>query len=106
MFIVYNYVKLNEYTSEVSTLNNQLAALKQTETDLNNELVKRVDLMEIERIAKDDYGMIKNDHLTKKYITIENEDKTEVVTDEPETSGSSYTTLMSIIADLFSEFFQ
>ena len=106
MFIVYNYVKLNEYTSEVSTLNNQLAALKQTETDLNNELVKRVDLMEIERIAKDDYGMIKNDHLTKKYITIENEDKTEVVTDEPEISGSSYTTLMSIIADLFSEFFQ
>ena len=62
--------------------------------------------MEIERIAKDDYGMIKNDHLTKKYITIENEDKTEVVTDEPEISGSSYTTLMSIIADLFSEFFQ
>ncbi len=106
MFIVYNYVKLNEYTSEASALTNQLTALKQTEEELNNELVKRVDLMEIERIAKEDYGMIKNDHLTKKYITIENEDKTEVVTDEPEGTGSSYTTLMSIIADLFSEFFQ
>ena len=106
MFIVYNYVKLNEYTSEASTLTNQLTALKQTEEELNNELAKRVDLMEIERIAKEDYGMIKNDHLTKKYITIENEDKTVVVTDEPEGTGSSYTTLMSIIADLFSEFFQ
>ncbi len=106
MFIVYNYVKLNEYTSEASALTNQLTALKQTEEELNNELAKRVDLMEIERIAKEDYGMIKNDHLTKKYITIENEDKTVVVTDEPEGTGSSYTTLMSIIADLFSEFFQ
>ena len=43
------------------------------------ELVRREDLLTIEQTASEILGMVKTDVLTKKYVTIENEDKTEVV---------------------------
>ena len=79
MAVLYSYMKLNEYTNTLSSLSYQLSSLRSETNTLQAELVRREDLLSIEQTAAEVLGMVKTDVLTKKYVTIENEDKTEVV---------------------------
>ena len=79
MVVLYAYMRLNEYTNNLSYLSYQLSNLRAETNTLQAELVRREDLLSIEQTAADVLGMVKVDVLTKKYVTIENEDKTEVV---------------------------
>ena len=79
MVVLYAYMRLNEYTNNLSYLSYQLSNLRAETNTLQAELVRREDLLSIEQTAAEVLGMVKVDVLTKKYVTIENEDKTEVV---------------------------
>ena len=79
MAVLYAYMRLNEYTNNLSYLSYQLSNLRAETNTLQAELVRREDLLTIEQTASEVLGMVKVDVLTKKYVTIENEDKTEVV---------------------------
>ena len=79
MAVLYSYMELNEQTNRLSTLSYQLSALKSETNTLQAEVVRREDLISIEQTAADILGMVKTDVLTKQYVSIENEDKTEVV---------------------------
>lgn len=79
MAVLYSYMRLNEYTNTLSYLSYQLSGLRSETNTLQAELVRREDLLSIEQTAAEILGMVKTDVLTKKYVTIENEDKTEVV---------------------------
>ena len=79
MGVLYAYMRLNEYTNTLSYLTYQLNNLRAETNTLQAELVRREDLLSIEQTASEILGMVKTDVLTKKYVTIENEDKTEVV---------------------------
>ncbi len=77
-FIVYNVVTLNEMTLRVSASQSQLTELIKTEKELSLKLEMKNDLLDIERIATEEYGMVKNDKVVKQYINIEGEDKIEI----------------------------
>ncbi|MBR5871733.1 MAG: hypothetical protein IKZ09_11925 [Clostridia bacterium] len=79
MAVLYAYMRLNEYTNTMSYLSYQLSNLRAETNALQAELVRREDLLSIEQTAAEVLGMVKTDVLTKKYVTIENEDKTEVI---------------------------
>lgn len=79
MAVLFAFMKLNEYTNTLSSLTYQLSSLRSKANTLQAELVRREDLLTIEQTASEILGMVKTDVLTKKYVTIENEDKTEVV---------------------------
>ena len=79
MAVLYSYMRLNEYTNTLSYLSYRVSALRSEASALQAELVRREDLLTIEQTASEILGMVKTDVLTKKYVTIENEDKTEVV---------------------------
>ncbi len=79
MAVLYAFMRLNEYTNELSYLSYQLSNYRSEASALQAELVRREDLLSIEQTASEVLGMVKVDVLTKKYVTIENEDKTEVV---------------------------
>ena len=79
MVVLFAYMRLNEYTNTLSYLTYQLSGLRAETNTLQAELVRREDLLSIEQTASEILGMVKTDVLTKKYVTIENEDKTEVV---------------------------
>jgi len=79
MFIIYNLVSLNEMTIKLSESQSMLTELMKTEKELSLKLELKNDLLEIERIATEEYGMVKNDKVVKQYINIEGEDKIEVI---------------------------
>ena len=79
MAVLYTYMELNECTNSVSNLTYRLTGLRNRYNTLSAELVQREDLIAIEETASSTLGMVKNDILTKRYVSIENEDKTELV---------------------------
>ena len=79
MAVLYTYMELNECTNTMSTLTYRLGNLRNTYNTLSAELVQREDLIAIEETASTTLGMVKNDILTKRYVSIENEDKTELI---------------------------
>jgi len=79
MTVLFAFMRLNEYTNNLSYLTYQLSNLRSEANALQAEVVRREDLLTIEQTASEILGMVKTDVLTKKYVTIENEDKTEVV---------------------------
>ncbi len=84
MGVLFTYMRLNEYTNQISTLNYRVSVLRAQANTLSAEVVRREDLISIEQTAAQTLGMVKNDVLTKKYVSIENEDKTEVVSKKEE----------------------
>ncbi len=79
MVVLYTYMTLNECTNKLSSLNYRMNTLRKEVNTLSAELVRREDLISIEQTASETLGMVKNDVLTKRYVSIENEDKTELV---------------------------
>ena len=99
MLTVLSYVHINEYTVEVADLKAELTSLVKDKKDLTLELEKKNDMLEIERYASENLGMVKADQLTKKHITLENEDKIEVIEDEPSDTAALESGIMSAIVN-------
>ena len=75
-------VRINEITTENSELSNRYASLLNEENDLRTELETRDDLRVVEQMAKDELGMVKKDQVQKYYLTINKQDKIELVDEE------------------------
>lgn len=86
MAVLYTYMELNVQTTTLSTLTRRLSTLRSQANTLQAEVVRREDLISIEQTASEILGMVKTDVLTKQYISIENEDKTEVVSKQNHTN--------------------
>ena len=100
MFMVYMNVQINEYTTSVSTLNSEIAALKTKERELTSEVIKKEDLVYIEEYATKKLGMVKEENLPQKYVSVGSEDKAEIVDREGESGGyGSLSTLLSAIGE-------
>ena len=70
-YMIFNYVQINEHTSSVSDLKNEIATLSTEQNDLNAKLDLKNDLVYIEKVAREELGMVKIDEITKKYITMD-----------------------------------
>ena len=101
MFMVVSYVQINEYTVEVASLRSELNDMVDQDKELSLALEKKNDMLEIERKAGE-LGMVKVDQLTKKHIALSQEDKIEVIEDEPSRDSTVVTTIMSSIIENFS----
>lgn len=101
MFMVVSYVQINEYTIEVASLRGELTDLIGERKDLTLALEEKNDMLEIEKYATENLGMVKSDQLTKKHISLDQEDKIEVVEAEPTEDMTVVSSVMSAIADNF-----
>lgn len=101
MFMVVSYVQINEYTIEVASLRGELTNLVGEKKDLALALEEKNDMLEIEKYATENLGMVKADHLTKKHISLDQQDKIEVVEGEPTDDLTVVSSVMSAIADNF-----
>ena len=106
MFIIMNYVMIHDYTKDISDLNDQIQELAQTEKDLSLELTKKEDILTIEKIAREELGMVQSDQVTRKYISLESGDKTEVLGDQSNDRNYPLFTAMSAIGNAVSDTFR
>lgn len=97
MFIVFVTVQVSDYSSQVSALSSELKALIEEEEKLNYELSQKNDLRYIEEQAVA-MGMVKEDKLPKRYVTVAAGDSSDVlIADEEE--GFSLSAMFSAIGD-------
>lgn len=101
MFTVMSYVQINEYTIEVALLRGELTDLAGEKKELALALEEKNDMLKIEEYAVENLGMVKSDQLTKKHITLDQEDKVEVVETEPTQDATVVSSVMSAIGENF-----
>ncbi len=100
MFMMLTMAQINEFTQDISALQNRLSELQKQEEELRLDVELKNDLRVIEDAAVNKLGMVKADEVKKQYVVIGNEDKIEVV--EPETTEDSLiNTVMSSIGENF-----
>lgn len=75
MYMIFNYVQINEYTDTVSDLKSEIATLDAKKIEIQTKLDKKNDLIYIEKVAREELGMVKIDEITKKYIEMDAGDK-------------------------------
>lgn len=101
MFTVFSYVQINEYTIEVASLRGELTDLAGEKKELTLSLEEKNDMLAIEEYALENLGMVKSDQLTKKHISLDQEDKVEVVETEPTEDVTVVSGVMSAIGENF-----
>lgn len=79
MLIIFSFVNINEFTIKNDALEIKISKLEKEYKELSLSLERKNNLREIERYAKEELGMVKLDQLEKQYITINNQDKIEVI---------------------------
>ncbi len=79
MYVLSLRVTLDSLTTDISRMEREIAACLEEKNALEVRLNAKYDLTEIERIAKDEYGMVGKDTLTKKYISVSGEDEIEIL---------------------------
>lgn len=79
MILVVNAVSISDMKTQTTQMSSQLESLIERREELSLELEKRDDLRYIEEIAKNQYGMIKKDYVTKYYVNLDNHDKIELI---------------------------
>lgn len=70
-YMIFNYVQINEHTTSISDLKNEITTLATEKDDLSAKLDQKNDLVYIEKVAREELGMVKIDEITKKYITMD-----------------------------------
>ncbi|MBE6634292.1 MAG: hypothetical protein E7620_08145 [Ruminococcaceae bacterium] len=78
MLIVSGALMVSSEKTQISRLNGEIAELSAEVADLEEDLKNTSDLMEIRRIAMEEYGMVEEEYLRSEYLTIESEEKIEV----------------------------
>lgn len=78
MLIVTGALMVSSAKTQISRLNGEIAELSTQVADLEEDLKNTSDLMEIRRIAMEEYGMVEEEYLKAEYITVETEEKIEV----------------------------
>jgi cell division protein FtsL len=96
VMIVGSSVMVSLSVREASILQNKLDALDKQYTTLNTELSLKNDMLEIERIAVEEYNMVRSEYVPTQVLTTESENTVEVYEQKSE-FGKGLSNLLSAI---------
>jgi hypothetical protein len=65
-------------SSDVSKLEYKLEVLQESKNDLEGKLVEKNDMLDIQRIAVEDYQMITRGYVKSKYLDVTEKEKIEI----------------------------
>jgi len=105
MTLVFSLAQNYELSSEISSLQAQARQLEQTARDLEVQLEERDDIRVIENIAVNELGMVKNDLVESRFVSVSGGDRVELAAEteteaEPESAGI-FSTMLSAIGENF-----
>lgn len=104
LYVIHLYIELDELDATITEYNNKITEMKAEERVLQTQKASKYNLEEIERIAKEKYGMVDADQLPKEYITPDAEDSIEImetdITDD--TPASLLSGFAGVVSNLLS----
>ncbi len=108
MFMIFNFAKISDYTSQISAMEKDLSALTVTEEKLSLQLEERYDIREVEQIASGELGMVRADIVPSKFVSMLGGDKIELYrpVEETEDTPNLLSALFSSIGDNFEDFME
>ncbi len=104
MFLVTQISDVYKISNEIAQLENKLSTMQTEADELELKLDEKNDIREIERIATDELGMAKEDTMQRRYITISDGERIEVIDNGEEndnTGGVILSSIASAIQKLF-----
>lgn len=84
MLIVASALMVINTETKISQLNSDISALSEEITDLQSDLESGYDLMEIRRIAVEEYGMVEETYVRMDCVSLDSEERVEIFEDEEE----------------------
>lgn len=106
MLIIMSVAQIYQTTQEVSTLEDTIANLKETIDDLELKLDEKNDIRLIEQMATTEMGMVKEDSLQRKYISLSDGERVDLIEAPRAAEESGAGTMLSSIFSVFSDFFE
>ena len=104
LYVIHLYIEIDDLNAELTDYNNLIVDMKREETELEIKKNNMYDLEEIERIAREEYGMVSADQLPKQYITPDSKDDIEIIDmqNEDMTPGALMSGFAKSISNLLS----
>ena len=96
MLIVASSVMLMRAENSIGALKDEISAMSEEVTELKSDLDVKYDLLEIRRIAIEEYGMVDEDYVRVQHMNLKTEDSVEVYEDERE-DGIGLSAILSAI---------
>lgn len=104
LFMMMNYAEVDKYRSEITELDSKISTLTKTQTELEVKLSNKYDLDDIRDYAENELDMVKKETLRSQYISIDQNDRTEMTEyDDGEEGGFGF--LLTGLGEVFSDFF-
>lgn len=104
MFLVTQISDVYKVSNEIAQLENKLSTMQTEADELKLKLDEKNDIREIERIATTELGMAKEDTMQRRYITLSDGERIEVIDngeDEETAGGIILSSIASAIEKLF-----
>lgn len=100
MFLVFNISEVYKMTNEISGLESQLAELEAAAEQLELKLEDKNDIREIEKIATSKLGMVKEDAIQRRYISLSEGEHIDIIEDTTQKDAQDGVLLSSIFSSL------
>lgn len=104
MFLVTQISDVYKTSNEIAKLENQLQTMQSEAEELKLKLDEKNDIREIEKIATTELGMAKEDTMQRRYITLSDGERIEVIDNgesEESSGGVMLSSVVSAIENLF-----
>ena len=106
MLIIMSVAQIYQTTQEVSMLEDTIENLKETIDDLELKLDEKNDIRLIEQMATTEMGMVKEDSLQRKYISLSDGERVDLIEAPNAAEEGGAGTMLSSIFSVFSDFLE
>ena len=105
MMIVMSISQIYEAKREISSLERDVTAMRETIGELELKLEEKNDIRLIEQMATASLGMVKEDSLQRKYISLSEGERVDII-EEPTSSDTGMGTMLSSLMSVFGDFLE
>lgn len=106
LLIVFSIAQIYKTTDEIGDLKSQLSTLQTTATELELKIEEKNDIRTIEKIATEELGMVKEDSVQRKYVSLSDGEHIDLVEElEQDTANDGLGTMLSTIVSALGRWF-
>lgn len=107
MGILISISQVYQTTGTIADLEDELVTLQAEIDKLELAIEEKNDIRVIEQIATDQLGMVKEDSVQRKYVSLSDGERIDIIEDDEDTvEQGTLGTMLSSLADIFAQFFE